>query len=967
LGNFGLFRGLTAALLLLALLQTVNAATITGCTQIQSPGYYELASDITASGTCIVITSDHVTFDGKGHKISGTTGDGIFVVSQTVYNDPVYNYTNVIKNVSIQNVVVEGFDVGIHIRGAQGVAVTKSEILNSASIGIHVEFSDNALVYENVVRNADVGIKIANSFASDIAHNRVTGCNIGIYTAKYKVFYGDWPYIGLKNVYIYDNYLKNHQNIGGLAANPATDPGDLENVNLFTQKTPGTNIIGGPYFGGNFYSTPSGNGYSDLCVDADVDGLCDQPFNAGYLVDKYPLTYITAAGPDVTPELKPEKLVVVKPAEGESFCAGDEIVIEWTGGDEDWRVDLSLVDTLSLAMTPIASGIHNSGQYTWTIPATLSPGTYQIYIQEINQRDYAYGGKFFVIDCSQQATKGIEVPECEGIIDLSTGTTGNFIPDLYGAAEDSVNDPVDWEVEGMTAYVVPPYPGWYSGPEIDSIANWITPYTNQNHNYPQGYGDFKATLKFTAPANGNITLYYTADDGLDLYLDGNLVDSYKVYKGFTQLRKYETNVIAGQHVITASVEDEHRVVSGFLAIGWFCPTEVVEKPCERPQTVKLQVGEKYQCGDYVVSIEKVSTNGYATVTVYENGNLVGSYSVNLGQSLVVGGLTLTLKEMSENTVVLEVCCDEAVACENWREVELKISEKYQCGDYTIVLDNVDYPTQAVKVAVYDSSGNLLGIHQLSVGDSISQPSLVLTDITGDNSAKFKICCEELPMECEEKDVRAVIGQKYPCGDYYFTMTGLNYADQKVTISIIDQSGNILSTHTLGVGDTAVEGSIKITLSQITGDNSALFTVCCEKVACETWTEVDAKIREKYQCGEYTLTLNSVNYANQSVEISVYDSGGNLIATHQLSVGDSISHPSLVLTDITGDNSARFKVCCEKVSKAQPSYTTTINPEEATEVPATTEKGGGEVSATPGFEALIAVAGLLGVGYLLRRK
>lgn len=601
---------------------------------------------------------------------------------------------------------------------------------------------------------------------------------------------------------------------------------------------------------------------------------------------------------------------------------------------------------------------------------------------------------FLFIDCSQQETKGIEIPDCEGIIDLSTGTTGNFIPDAFGVAEDSVNDPVDWEVEGMTAYVVPPYPGWYSGPEVGSIANWITPYVNQNHNYPQGYGDFKATLKFNAPSSGKIVLYYTADDGLDLFLDGNLVDSYKVYKGFTQLKKFEANVQAGQHVITASVEDEHNVVSGFLAIGWFCP-EVSKPVCEKPQIVKLQPGEKYQCGDYVFYVERISPTGFATVTVYENSQLVGTYSVNLGQTLVVGGFTIKLTETSENTVVFEVCCEEAMpspACENWKELDLKIGEKYQCGKYTIVLDNVDYNSQKVKVAVYDSAGNLMGIYELSLGDSISQPNLVLAEITGDNSAKFKICCEEAQVECVEKRVEAIIGQKYQCGDYYFELQNVDYGNQKVTIAIYDSSGNLLSTHTLGIGDFATEGSAKIKLSMITGDNKAVFSVCCggEKPVCEDWKELNLKIGEKYQCGDYTVVLDNVDYANNNVKVSIYDSSGNLVASQQLSAGQSITQQGieLVFDQVTGDNSARFKICCGRSGEmAVPVETiTTFVPEDSekiatptpgeTIVPAETPEEQIESTPTPiqtgpaptpGFEAGLTLLGLLAVVYLIGRR
>ncbi len=40
-------------------------------------------------------------------------------------------------------------------------------------------------------------------------------------------------------------------------------------------KTSGMNIVGGPFLGGNFYTNATSNGFSDICADADKDGLCD--------------------------------------------------------------------------------------------------------------------------------------------------------------------------------------------------------------------------------------------------------------------------------------------------------------------------------------------------------------------------------------------------------------------------------------------------------------------------------------------------------------------------------------------------------------------------------------------------------------------------------------------------------------------------------------------------------------------
>ena len=43
-------------------------------------------------------------------------------------------------------------------------------------------------------------------------------------------------------------------------------------------KTTGTNIVGGPYLGGNFWEKADGTGFSETCSDIDEDGICDESY-----------------------------------------------------------------------------------------------------------------------------------------------------------------------------------------------------------------------------------------------------------------------------------------------------------------------------------------------------------------------------------------------------------------------------------------------------------------------------------------------------------------------------------------------------------------------------------------------------------------------------------------------------------------------------------------------------------------
>jgi hypothetical protein len=70
---------------------------------------------------------------------------------------------------------------------------------------------------------------------------------------------------------IYNNYFNNTNNsyfIGSIYGN---------NWNI--TKKAGTNIIGGAYLGGNFWSNPNGSGFSQTCADTDRDGICDENYS----------------------------------------------------------------------------------------------------------------------------------------------------------------------------------------------------------------------------------------------------------------------------------------------------------------------------------------------------------------------------------------------------------------------------------------------------------------------------------------------------------------------------------------------------------------------------------------------------------------------------------------------------------------------------------------------------------------
>lgn len=154
-----------------------------------------------------------------------------------------------------------------------GLDIINNRIMD-CGYGIDIDQSSGTRIYNNTILNCSVGINVMGS-SIEILNNRIISseeCGISIPDRE-------------SDERIYNNYFNNTMNVR---------LGSHREYIWNNSRTSGTNIVGGPYLGGNFWAKPDGTGFSQTCMDSDGDWICDSPYNVnGSDFDFLPLASIS--------------------------------------------------------------------------------------------------------------------------------------------------------------------------------------------------------------------------------------------------------------------------------------------------------------------------------------------------------------------------------------------------------------------------------------------------------------------------------------------------------------------------------------------------------------------------------------------------------------------------------------------------------------------------------------------------
>jgi parallel beta-helix repeat protein len=305
---------------------------------------------------CTNITLEGFGFNANSHGIllynTKDSSISVFSAYNALSGVAIYNSTNItiINSTLISNGYEDQSDVlnwgtGIYFGKTNSSKIINCEITDNEIRGITFDYSHNNSINNSKVRNNGDSTYAIGLYFYEADNNVVFSNNITGTGTRQK--YGFYTYDSNNNT-IYNNYFNNTIN--------ANDYNGNNKWNI--TKTLGTNIIGGPFLGGNYWHDYTG---MDI-IGGDGLGDTEIPYNSSGKIrnggDYLPLT-------NVAPDYTPPSIYVVSPVEGRIYGASYVYLEVYSPDPDVYKWWYSLNSGVNITFTPntTISGLSN-GAYS---------------------------------------------------------------------------------------------------------------------------------------------------------------------------------------------------------------------------------------------------------------------------------------------------------------------------------------------------------------------------------------------------------------------------------------------------------------------------------------------------------------------------------------------------------------------------------------------------------------------------